>query len=160
MKRFTGILLLSLIASCKKSVEQKPDYIPVIISCKLTRNIDSAKMLIQGKWEWLQEKRAVRGQGSIYLTPQTEGANYEIVFSNDTAFGYKDGILTDTSKFKFGLESEFSNYPLDTLPVYIGFDIHTGLRQHYVPFKICNDYLLFQQQYVTSIAGEFTYKKK
>ena len=57
------------------------------------------------------------------------------------------------------IESEITNYPLDTIPVFILYNIHTGIRVHYVPFKICKDYLLLQQQYVTSIAGEFTYRK-
>ena len=155
----TITFLFSLIfCSCKKD-KGSQQYIPVQTCNDLTRNIDSAKLFIQGKWNWLQEKRADRALGFKYLTPQTEGYTYFNRYSNDTVFGYKNGNLIDTSKFSFGIESEITNYPLDTLPVIIDYNIHTGNRLGYVPFKICKDYLILQQQFRSSISGEFTFHK-
>ena len=78
MKTFLTILFLLVCSlnfeSCKKdNLCALPDVkTPFEVPCKLSKNIDTVKMYIEGIWTWLQEERVVRGQPTKYLTPNTE----------------------------------------------------------------------------------------
>ncbi|MBS4064627.1 MAG: hypothetical protein KGZ74_08705 [Chitinophagaceae bacterium] len=153
-------ILFLLFACCKKQ-----PYIPVTIDCTLSKNIDTLKQLLPGSWIWLQEERYVRtpeGAKLMYLTPKTEGYTLKMVFRNDSAFSYKNNILDSVYKYnvvKLRIISG-TNFPEDEDPVLVFYTLSTGLRSYHVPIKGCNNYLVKQFQYVSSIAGETIWKKE
>jgi hypothetical protein len=52
-KQFLYVVLLELSLlniQCKKRIGEDSSYVPVNINCVLTKNVDSARILIQGKW--------------------------------------------------------------------------------------------------------------
>jgi len=152
-------LLFSILISCKKDV----DYQPVQIPCNLTKNLDSCRILLAGTWTWLEEKRMNWGQqGFLYLTPKTEGYTLARQFLNDTARFFRNGRPDSVYTYKVLLLTEISgtNFPEDYDPVVVFYSLHNGLRDSHVPLKICGNYLVFQYQYVTSIAGETIWKKQ
>ena len=138
---------------CKK--ENQP-YKPLERCPDLTNNMDTISKYIDGNWIWLEEKRWDRVKGEYeYLTPQTEGYTLQLVLSGDTARFYKNNDADSVYKFKILRESDIETWqPDDTLPVIAFFGFSTGVRQSYVPIKICKDQLLMQHQFVSSIVGE------
>ena len=46
----TLLVLSVVIIQCKKRIGEDSSYVPVNITCTLTKNVDSARILIQGKW--------------------------------------------------------------------------------------------------------------
>ena len=154
-------LLLSIFCCCKKN---KPEeYQPVQIPCQLTKNLDTAKLYIQGTWQWLEEKRYNRGlQKTEYLTPQNQGYTLIMKLNNDTARFFKNNRPDSVYTYKVIRLTEISgtNFPEDQDPVLAFYNIHNGLRSSYVPLKICSNYLLLQHQYVSSIVGERIWKKQ
>ena len=132
---------------------------PFEIPCTLTRDSGLAKIYIKGTWEWVQEKRVNRQQGDfIYLTPKTEGYTLKMIIGDSTIKFFKNNVLTE-SKYKIQLERDITNYFEDSLTVSASYRISDGVREGYVPIKICNNYLLQQFQYVSSISGEYIWKK-
>jgi hypothetical protein len=155
-----------LISACNESDEENPCILenvkaPFVAPCKLTKNMDSVKMYIQGTWTWLQEERVQRGQPTKYLTPQTEGVSYMVKLSGDSTISYKCGALTGKSKFAIVRLKEISgtNFPEDEDPVMVFYDLRTGARTSYVPIVICESYYILQYQYVSSVVGPNTWKK-
>lgn len=155
--------LVSLIFfSCKNDKINQP-YVPVKPCNDLTRNIDSARLFIQGTWEWLEEKRVTRTDGIIYLTPQTEGYNLTMKINKDSSIQYfKNGIADSIYVYKILRIGEITgtNYPEDNYPALVTYHSYNGLRNSYIPIQICADYLLEQAQYVSSVSGELIWKKK
>ena len=83
----TLLVLSVVIIQCKKSIGEDSSYVLVNINCVLTKNVDSARILIQGKWNWVQEERAIQRGGYIaYFTPHTEGHTEGLKFNKDTVF--------------------------------------------------------------------------
>jgi len=161
--QFLVVFFLSmLILQCTKKLGEDSSYVPVNITCTLTKNVDSARILIQGKWNWVQEERAIQRGGYIaYFTPHTEGHTEGLKFNKDTVFFIKNDVILDTSKFDFRPYSEFSNYPPDpNLIVIVYYNIHSGnSNSGGTPFKICKDYFILQFQFFDDNRGDFTYKK-
>ena len=145
--------------SCKK----QDTYIPVTIDCKLLKNIDTLKSLLPGTWVWLQEYRFIqRDRKFVYLTPKTEGYTLRMTLRNDTAFLYKNGLADSTYKYnvvKLGVISG-TNFPEDDDPVLVFSNLRTGLRTYHVPILACNNFLVQQFQYVSSIIGEETWERE
>ncbi len=153
----SSLILLVIFTQCKKDPTAIPT--PVYNCNNPTRSIDSAKKWIIGKWDWVEEKRAVRGSGFRYLTPATEGYNFGYHFSHDTAFSTYNGVISDTTKYRFGLFSDFTLMPEDSLPVIAFFDITTGARTDFVPYIICKDTLLLEFGYVRTNQGVYKFRK-
>ena len=64
-------------------------------------------------------------------------------------------------KYKIQLLGEISGttFPEDSLPVFVKYRLSDGLREGHVPIKICNGYLVEQYQFVSSIVGEWIWRK-
>lgn len=154
------ILIITVFCSLYSCKKDKP-YEPFTIPCTLTEDSNLAKIYIKGTWEWIQDKRIVRGQNGIsYMTPETEGYNLKMIIGDSTLRYFKNNEFKDY-KYKIQLLGEISgtNFPEDSLPVFVKYRISDGLREGYVPIKICNGYLLEQYQFVSSIVGEWIWKK-
>lgn len=134
---------------------------PVVIDCKLTKNFDSVKLLIQGTWVWLQEERVTLTQPLRYLTPKTEGVSYKVELKGDSTYGFQCDSLTGKAKFAILRLKEISgtSFPEDEDPVMVFYDVKTGARKGYVPIIICRDYYILQYQFVSSIIGPNTWKR-
>lgn len=157
MKHNLIILFFLLFACCKKQ-----PYIPVAIDCALSKNIDTLKQLLPGSWVWLQEERVTLGNPKTYLTPKTEGYTLRMVLRNDSAFFYKNNTIESIYKYdvvKLGVISG-TNFPEDEDPVIVFYTLSTGVRNYHVPIQGCNNYLVKQFQYVSSIVGETIWKKE
>ncbi len=151
------ITVFFILCSCKKD---KP-YEPFVIPCTLTEDSSLAKIFIKGTWEWIEEKRIVRGQdGFSYLTPKTEGYTLRMIIGDSTLRILKNNESTDY-KYKIQLLGEISGttFPEDSLPVFVRYRLSDGVREAHVPIKICNEYLLQQYQFVSSILGERIWRK-
>lgn len=163
MKLTLSIITLFLIFfSCKKK-HVDAEYIPVKVPCTLSKNLDTAKLYIQGYWNWLEEKRYSRGlQKTVYLTPQNQGYTLGMKLSNDTAYFFKNNKADSIYIYKVLLQGDVTgtNYPEDSDPALVFYRIFDGKRSSYVPLKICSDYLSLQYQFVTSIGGETIWKKQ
>lgn len=158
---FISILLLSLLCCCKKN--KTVEYQPIQIPCALTKNMDTARLYIQGTWLWLEEKRITQSGGQlVYLTPQNQGYTLSMKLSNDTARFFRNNQPDSVYTFKIQRLAEISgtNFPEDQDPVLVFYNLYNGLRNSHVPIKICSDYLLLQYQYVSSIVGETIWKKQ
>lgn len=152
--------IISILSCCKKN--EAVEYQPIQIPCQLTKNLDTARLYIQGTWQWLEEKRYNRGlQKTEYLTPQNQGYTLTLKLSNDTARYFKNNLPDSVYTFKIQRLTEISgtNFPEDNDPVLVFYRLHNGQRNNHVPLKICINYLLLQYQYVTSIGGETIWKK-
>lgn len=170
MKQFIFIIpIISVFFSCRKlKVIEEPivtieEYKPVQIPCSLTKNLDTARLYIQGTWQWIEEKRYNRGlQKTEYLTPQNQSYTLTLKLSNDTARYFKNNQTDSVYTFKIQRLTEISgtNFPEDNDPVLVFYKLHNGIRHSHVAFKICSNYLLLQYQYVTSIGGETIWKKQ
>ena len=161
MKPIFIIILLFSIFSCKKKPAE--EYIPVQIPCILSKNIDTVKLYLQGTWEWLEEKRYNRGNPvPIYLTPKNQGYTSTIQIGKDTLRFYKDNKPDSVYTYKILLQHDITgtNYPEDQDPALAFYRLYDGLRNNYVPLKICHDYLLLQYQFVTSVGGEIILKRQ
>lgn len=170
----SNLAILFILVSCTISFKScKSDNVipciledvktPFVAPCKTTKNLDTIKMLIKGTWTWLQEERPIRGlQITKYLTPKTEGYSLDLKLHGDTATYYKCSKVDETYRFAIIRLKEISgtNFPEDEDPVLIFYDLKTGLRDTHVPLKICPEYLILQYQYVRSIEGENTWKRK
>jgi len=163
MKFLLLIHLLFLTFSCCKRRPLEQEYQPVQITCDLTNDLDSCKTLILGNWTWLEEKRVNRLlQKFEYLTPQNQGYTLSLRLLNDTARFFKNNLPDSVYTFKVVRLTEISgtNFPEDYDPVLVFYNLHNGLRDSYVPIKVCRNYLLLQYQYVRSIEGEKIWKKQ
>ena len=152
------ITVFSILFSCKKD---KP-YEPFVIPCMFTEDSSLAKIYIKGTWEWIEEKRLSRGQnGYSYLTSKTEGYTLKMVISDSTLQSFKNNALENNYKYKIQLLGEISGttFPEDSLPVLVFYRQSDGIREAHVPIKICNQYLLQQFQFVSSISGERIWRK-
>jgi hypothetical protein len=98
----------------------------------------------------------------VYLTPQTEGYTLSLRLIDDTARFFKNNRPDSVYTYKVVRMTEVTgtNYPEDQLPVLVLYNLYNGIRWSFVPLKVCNDYLVLQGQYVSSIAGELTYKRE
>lgn len=170
LKNVTGFVLVCLLLlfhSCKNEDIKDPCKLenvetPFVVSCKLSKNIDSVKMYIHGTWTWLQEARPIRElQTTKYLTPKTEGYSLELKLHGDTATYYKCNKVDAVYKFAIVKLKEISgtNFPEDENPVLVYYDLNTGLRHTHVPIVICKNYCILQYEDVSSFVGPFTWKK-
>ena len=163
------VFYLMFLTSCKNDdIQQSCNLIEVVtpfnVPCKLSKDLDTVRMDIKGRWTWLQEERVQRGQPTKYLTPKTEGYSLELEFKNDVATYYKCGKMDSQYKFaiirwKDAPGSGTAGFPEGELPVLIYYDLSSGLRYTDVPVQICDDYCIFQYQYVRSIEGPYTWKR-
>lgn len=162
-KLLTLVLLVNLLG-CKHDdilpCQLEDVQTPYVLTCKTTKDIDTIRMYIHGKWTWLQEKRQQRGQPTEYLTPKTEGYSLEFKLQNDTATFYKCNTVDAVYRFRIVRLKEISGtyFPEDEDPVLAYYDLTTGLRFHHVPILICSDMLVLQHQFVSSFAGEEIWK--
>lgn len=168
IKDILGVMLLFgvlSIHSCKddeiNSCKLENIETPFMVPCKLSKDIDTVKMFINGTWTWLQEEREQRGKPVQYLTSMSEGYSLELQFHGDTATYYKCNKVDAQYRFAIIRLKEISgtNFPEDEDPVLIYYNLSTGLRQTHVPILICNGYCILQYQYVSSVAGQSTWKK-
>lgn len=168
LKNTLGVILMCGVLffhSCKdyeiNSCKLEDVKTPFIVPCKLSKDIDTVKMLINGSWTWLQEEREQRGMPVKYLTPMTEQFSLELKFRGDTATYYKCNKVDAQYRFAIIRLKEISgtNFPEDEDPILIYYSLSTGLRQTHVPILICDGYCILQYQYVSSVAGQSTWKK-
>ncbi len=159
-------MLFVIALACKTDDIQEPCLLedvqsPIVIECYLTKDLDTAKLYIQGSWSWLQEERRQRGKPVEYLTPKNQGYSRTLELNGEIAKFYTCDELDLTSKFDIIKLKEITgtDYPEDEDPVLVLFDLETGIRTSHVPLKICNNYLVLQYQYVSSIIGEKTWKR-
>jgi hypothetical protein len=160
---------LLFLPSCKNDDILQPCNLIEVVTpfnapCKLTNDIDSIKMRIQGRWTWLQEERVQRGQPTKYLTPKNEGYSLDLELKNDVATYYKCGEIDSQYKFaiirwKDAPDSGTDGFPEGELPVLIYYDLSTGLRVTDVPLKLCDSYCVLQYQFVSSIVGPYIWKR-
>jgi hypothetical protein len=147
-------LLLLFAISCKK--EKICITYTGAYPCTLTKNIDTIKATIEGRWEWVQEKRAnwVQ-QRTDYLTPCTEGYTYRLELKNDTARYYKSNQPSSVNKYAVVKLKVITgtNFPEDEDPVLVFYNLTTGVREAHVPLYICDTYMLLQHQFVSSVVG-------
>lgn len=152
-------LSLLLFFSCTKD-DPKP-YVPVKRCPDLTRNRDTINFYIHGTWEWIEEKRINRIDGIVYFTPNSPGwYSTFLKLSNDTAFFMVNGLPDSVYQYRIQELSEITNYPEDSIPVISYYSFNSGLRKGSVPIMICNDQLLMQYQFVSSLAGERIWKRR
>jgi hypothetical protein len=157
---FITLLFPIFIFCCKKHDEH---YQPIQISCTLTKDLDSCRSLIQGTWTWLEEKRIDRvRQRFVYLTPKNQGYKLSLTLVKDTARFYKNNRPDSVYTFRVARLTEISgtNFPEDNDPVLVFYSLHNGLRDSHVPIKICSNYLLMQNQFVSSIIGEEIWRRQ
>lgn len=141
--------------SCKK------EYVPFVIPCTLSTDPNLAKNFIKGTWEWVETKDLnVSIQGYKYLTPKTEGYNLKMIIGDSTYQFFEKDKLEGIHKYKIQLELEITNFPSDSSTVFASYRIADGVREFYVPIKICNGFLLQQFQYVSSYSGERIWRKQ
>lgn len=163
MKRivlFTSLVFGSI--CCKKS-DNVEEYQPLLIPCSLSKDLDTARLYIQGTWHWLEEKRVDRVQQKfVYLTPQNQGYTLAMRFSKDTVRFFKNDQPDSVYTYTVTRQTEITgtSFPEDNDPVLVFYNLHNGLRSSYVPLKICTDYLLLQHQYVSSVVGQRIWKKQ
>lgn len=163
MKKYLFLILLFSFCYCKKKQLVQEDYKPIVIPCTLSKDIDTVKFYIQGTWEWLEEKRSDRLQQKfIYLTPQNQGYTLTVKLYNDTARFFKNDRRDSIYIYKIQRQTEITgtNYPEDNDPVLAYYNLNDGQRAWFVPVKICNNYMLLQYQYVSSIGGEAIWRKQ
>lgn len=161
MNKLILITLFLSVFSCKKKPTE--EYTPVHIPYTLSKNLDTARLYIQGTWQWLEEKRYNRGlQKTVYLTPQNQGYTLTMRISNDTLRFYKNNRPDSVYTYKILLQHDITgtDYPEDGEPALVFYRLYDGLRSNYVPLSICSDFLQLQYQYVTSIGGQETWKKQ
>lgn len=155
----SALLFFSLI-SCKKNNQE---YTPIKIDCTLTKNIDSARQLITGIWDWLEEQRIdQRQQKFVFLTPANQGYSLKMIFQNDTVTFFKNNNIEIIYTYSIVPLKVISgtSYPEDEDPVIVFYNIPTGIRDAHVPFKICTNFLLMQYQFVTSVDGQQIWEKQ
>ena len=134
---------------------------PFVIPCTLTQDLPLCKTYIKGTWEWVQEERRERGSGTRYLTPKTEGFTRTMIMKDSIMQFLENNKVTGEFKYKVGLTGEYTgtNYPEDSLPALIFYRLSDGVKDSHVPIKMCDKYLVLQEQYVSSIVGEEIWKK-
>ena len=153
-------LLSFFLISCTKNDQE---YIPVKITCTLTKDIDTAQKLINGTWDWLEEERFdQRQQKFVFLTPTSQGYSLKMIFQNDTVTFFKNNQMQIAYTYSIVPLKVISgtSYPEDEDPVIVFYNIPTGIRDTHVPFKICTNFLLMQYQFVRSVDGQQIWKKQ
>ena len=142
--KFLFIFLLALAVYCfvcKK--EDESPYVPVKRCPELTNNMNTLSMYIKGKWQFVEEKRIARYNGTEYFTPTSQGWGHQtIIFSDTTAQYFIDNRLDSNYRYRILWQCDITNYPLDSIPVLTFFSLSTGQRIYYVPIFICNNQLL------------------
>ncbi len=158
------IAIVFFFTECKKSDTTPQPYQPIVPCSNFTRNIDSAKKWLTGKWDWVETKLSVGNppNGFIYKTLQTEGYTIGYIFRNDTCFNTARGIIQDTMKFGFRPLSFYTNKPADdTIPMIVFYDINNGSWFNDQVYRICPSFLEWQLNYAyTGIEKDkMTFKK-
>jgi hypothetical protein len=146
-KQLTFICLLifaTQLVSCDDGCNLVDVETPFIVDCQLTQDVDSAKMYIEGTWNWLQEVRTPGSPPMLYFTPKTTGYSLTMVIKDGTAKIYKCDEKIDEYKMKVAKMRENSqrNNPEDDYAVVEQFDIITGKNIGVIPIAICSQYLL------------------
>lgn len=168
-KKIVSVLTLCglLFFQCKNDDIKTPCKLedvrtPFVADCKLTKDLDTARMLISGTWIWLQEERRQRGKPVEYLTPKNQDYSRTLELNGEIGKFYKCDELQLTRKFDIVKLKVITgtDYPEDEDPVLVMYDLESGVRTSHVPLRICNNYLILQGQYVSSIGGEETWKRK
>ena len=78
--KFLFIFLLALAVygvACKK--ENEGPYVPVKRCPDLTNNMNTLSMYIKGKWQFVEEKRIARYNGTEYFTPTSQGWGHQTI---------------------------------------------------------------------------------
>jgi hypothetical protein len=148
--------LISLF-SCKKT------YVPFEIPCTTTRDLNICKSNIVGTWDFIQEARPNPREGKTdYITNKTQGYVFKLEFNNDKVTFYKNDIKDSVYTYKVLPQGEITGYnsPDDYWTVLVLYNLHNGLRRTYVPIKTCDNYMLNQFQYVSSVEGETIWKRQ
>jgi hypothetical protein len=152
---FIHVLLFLFLLSCKK------DYIPVKIDCALRSDIDSIKKDLSGTWVWLQEYRFnQRDRKFEYLTPKTEGYSLTLKFDGNRASYFKNNKPDSVYNYDVEMLSSITGFVEDSIPILVLYTVNTGLRNSYVPVQSCPTFLLTKSQFVSSVLGEFVWKKQ
>ena len=152
---FITLLLFQLLFSCKK-------YQPPEINCSLTNEIDSIKKFLPGTWVWLHEKRFNRREQKYeYLTPKTEGYSLTLKFDGNKAYYYKNNRPDSVYYYDVVRENTIpGTYPGDSLPVVIFYTMNTGLRYDHFPVRICPSFMIMQYEFISSVVGDYTWRKQ
>ena len=88
--------------SCEKS---ESNYTPIVFCSNFTRDVDSIRLFLNGKWNWVEDK-VLHADGSIsYFTPQSQEYEESFSISGDTILFYKNGKLIKEEK-NIGILSE------------------------------------------------------
>lgn len=149
--------ILTLIVGCEKDKV----YQPFVIPCQLTQDLSLSRTYIKGVWEWVEEHRYERGSGERYLTPKSEGFTRIMVIGDSTLQLLKNNQVVVDYKYKIEFRGHYTgtNFPEDSLPALIYYRISDGGKDGHVPIKICDKYLVLQNQYVSSITGQEIWRK-
>jgi len=162
MKNLLLTIILFSQVCCKKQPKKETEYIPFVITCNLSSDLDTIKQSFNGTWEFVQEKRVERIQeGFYYLTPQSQGYNLRMQIIYDTVKYFRNTTQDSVYRYKILKQADITgtNNPDDNEPVLVFYNTYNGLRNSYVPIKSCGNYLILQFQAVTSIVGEQIWKK-
>lgn len=157
MKNVNIIILIFICLSCTTcKKENNVPYIPIVISEYLTRNIDTARILMQGSWDWVETKKASYRTGEfIYTTPKTEGYAFSYLFFNNIIKTYKNNIEEGIVNFDFKFRGEITGNSNDSLPVLVYYN--TPIK--YIPYQVSQNYLILEGQNTPSNSGQSIYKK-
>jgi len=162
MKYLILTTILFSIVCCKKQPKIETEYLPFVIPCNLSNDLDTIRLAFNGTWEFVQEKRVNRIQGGFnYITPQSQGFYRRMQITNDTVKYFKNTTQDSVYKFRISKQGTITgtNLPDDNEPVLIFYNTYNGYRDGYVPIKYCSNYLILQLQAVSSISGEQIWKK-
>lgn len=168
MKLICIVLFFTVFVCCTdkeidKPIETEEEYKPVQILCTLSNNLDTVKLQIPGTWEWIEEKRwNDLVQKFDYLTPKTQGYTLRMKLNRDTITFYKNNVIQDINTYKILRQGEVTgtNYPDDENTVIVYYRIPEGTRIHFVPLKMCGNYMVLQHQYVSSVVGPKIWERR
>lgn len=156
MRNLLSIAILSAILSCTK--QANIPYHPVQVCSDISNNVDSINKYIQGRWNWLEEKRWDRISFSFeYITPKTSGYIETIKIKDSTIIFYKNYFIV--AKYNFKIIKESDLFPGASDNAFFEFlDTKTGYTTNLVPISACSQFLVFHFEVVSDVAGTVTYK--
>ena len=151
----TFFLCIIIFYSCEKS---ESNYTPIVFCSNFTRDVDSIKLFLNGKWNWVEDK-VLHADGSVsYFTPQSQEYEESFSISGDTILFYKNGF-SSIYKFKLLPESTITQWPQDTNTCLVLYSIATMDYYNYYPIKMCKDQLLLEQTYRSHIKPDRIFHK-
>ena len=122
MKNLLLTIILFSLVCCKKQLKIKNEYIPLVIPCNLSSELDTITHSFNETWEFVQEKRVNRIQGGFtYLTPNSQGYKTTMKLFSDTLAIFKNNVADSIYKYKILKQADVTgtNNPDDNEPVLV-----------------------------------------